>query len=273
MCVICVKSSKVGLDRESLNKCHVANPDLFGISVLDSKGVIHTWRGQSKLDRTLARIEKELPTFESLPMLFHFRIATSGKVNTVNSHPFPLDRRFLAIHSDMRLWESKTPVLVHNGVLAGMGDKTHSDTFNLAYMLTKVSHSEKVSILENMGGYSNKFAIMHTKGILTIGTFFEYDGMKYSNMNWNRTAQKYDDSYWENWRVGNENATTSTESVKDTVLASSIELCVICGSVLNQNEKYHPLRRLFGKNICDMCHKTTKHMTQVELIAYVDSLD
>lgn len=75
--------------------------------------------------------------------IWHYRIATSGKINKSNIHPFPIC--------------GGSYLLYHNGVLgSGLGDK--SDTHALADMLMHVDLDTAVSVVESLSA-TNRFVI------------------------------------------------------------------------------------------------------------------
>ena len=109
------------------------------------------------------------------PMLIHFRIATHGKVELDNCHPFKLNNRM---------------VLIHNGIISGYGDKEKkSDTRDyIDKVLSKISWKmwKNPAFREMVGqaiGYS-KLGIMDVSGEMYIINYDKgvvEDGVWYSN--------------------------------------------------------------------------------------------
>lgn len=89
------------------------------------------------------------------PMLIHFRIATSGFKGKKNLHPFMVSRNL---------------GFIHNGIISGLGDKDHSDTYEFCEILKKLPNfiydkdfnklimtaigSSKLAFLDNYGNYT-----------------------------------------------------------------------------------------------------------------------
>lgn len=103
MCVILV--GKIG--RRLHEQAKAQNPDGFSLFTSE-QGLVK--------DPSPAQVEKALDTFG----IWHYRIASSGKVDKQNIHPFPVARG--------------KAYLYHNGVL-GEGTKDFSDTNCLARTL------------------------------------------------------------------------------------------------------------------------------------------
>lgn len=103
---------------------------------------------------TKADVKKALNNFG----IWHYRIATSGVVDTTNIHPFPIcDNRYL---------------LYHNGVLGnGLGDK--SDTRALADLLQEVDIRTANSVIESLS-LGNRFAIVSAEDPTSFRLFGDW---------------------------------------------------------------------------------------------------
>lgn len=110
MCIIVVKPPLVHLKKAILKTCYDNNPHGAGFAYPERDG--------SKVV-----IEKGFFSFKSfwkayrniqymqLPMLIHFRVATSGKIDKDNCHPWRIDNNH---------------AMVHNGVLSNIGKNSES---------------------------------------------------------------------------------------------------------------------------------------------------
>lgn len=146
MCIAIMKPKDKVLSKEILETCCKANPDGMGFAYID---------GDTMYIKKYMKFEDFYKDYKEVEnksnMLIHFRIATHGKVEIDNCHPFWLNHRM---------------ALVHNGVISGYGDRdTKSDTRdfidkvigNISWKLMKnPSYRE---LIGKCIGYS-KFAIL-----------------------------------------------------------------------------------------------------------------
>lgn len=126
MCIILVGRVNKALHKQALQQ----NGDGFSVFT-EADGLIKA--------PTAAQVKKALNTFA----IWHYRIATSGKVNDDNIHPFEIcNGKYL---------------LYHNGVLGnGVGDK--SDTAVLAELLYDVDIEVASSVIESVS-HRSRFLI------------------------------------------------------------------------------------------------------------------
>lgn len=170
MCIAIMKPKDKVLSKEILETCCKANPDGMGFAYID---------GDTMYIKKYMKFEDFYKDYKEVEnksnMLIHFRIATHGKVEIDNCHPFWLNHRM---------------ALVHNGVISGYGDRdTKSDTRdfidkvigNISWKLMKnPSYRELVG---KCIGYS-KFAILDISGdywIINEDKGVWDDGVWYSN--------------------------------------------------------------------------------------------
>ena len=103
MCIAILKPKGVSISKEILETCHNNNKDGMGFSYID---------GDKMYIKKFMKFDEFYKEFEKVQdkstMLIHFRIATHGKVEVKNCHPFWLNHRM---------------ALIHNGVISGYGDK------------------------------------------------------------------------------------------------------------------------------------------------------
>lgn len=126
--------------------------------------------------------------FKSKGVLLHFRIATHGKVNASNCHPFPVTDK------DKQLKKSKSCcdfACVHNGIISLTADKEKSCSDTYIFVrdyLSKISSNKgwfknkaNIKLIENL--INSKMAILNGNGdiIATDGFKKSSDGNFYSN--------------------------------------------------------------------------------------------
>ncbi len=181
------------LTLDTLEVCAFGNPDGMGMAFPhDGKvQVLKTLENLDWLHREYTAVRKQ-----AKPVLLHFRLATHGKVDLVNCHPFYL-----------------TPGLAfaHNGVLRGYGDKGQSDTRHFARdvlppLTEHIAHPKVQMVLAEIIGPWNKFLFLNSKGEATIvnedkglwhaGSWFSnsgFQGYRYPTVLETATAQL---GYW-----------------------------------------------------------------------------
>lgn len=155
-----------------LVRCYNSNPDGAGFAYIKD--------GKVELSKGFFKIGEFIPAYHKIAeqygqdnaMLLHFRIATEGKVNAANTHPFRV----------------RNGALVHNGCLWGtpQGLKAEfSDTRSFAqrmyneltYPIVKASITE----LEDALGW-NKLGLLYDDGsYIRLGDWYGEDGVWYSN--------------------------------------------------------------------------------------------
>ena len=188
MCVIVYKPSKVQISREILEKCAKANPHLMGAMYFSNRG-IELIRGCKSVDKLLHSLPDN---WKSHDICFHFRIATSGKVNVENSHPFPIfNSRSQSILAQTRVLAKAA--LMHNGIVPALGSKKDleklSDTALLVKnKLSKLSRFQIVSVLSKLANQTGSHFIYVESGKESFARFFgdwkKLDGLFFSNLNW-----------------------------------------------------------------------------------------
>ena len=157
MCIILAISKPELISEKILNNCATVNCDSVGLSYV-AKGEIITLKS---ID-----VNKGIKFFEEAKkyrddgtgILMHYRIATSGKIDIANCHPY--------------LFNNKTMVFAHNGILSGLGNKKECDTKELIGILNTinfdVNNPKHILLLQVIAGYNNKFAILDKAGKLTL---------------------------------------------------------------------------------------------------------
>lgn len=170
MCIAILKTKEATITDEVLRTCYNNNKDGCGFAYCENKTVYI--KKFMNFDRFLEEYKK---VEGKSNMLIHFRIATHGGVNVDNCHPFILNDRM---------------ALIHNGIIAGYGDKTNkSDTRDfIDKVIGNISHRmwRNPSFRELVGnaiGYG-KFCILDTDDNYYIINEHKgewVDGVWYSN--------------------------------------------------------------------------------------------
>lgn len=184
MCVIAVYPKSVKLNKEELKTCFASNPD--GAGFMFNDGILVTIKKGFMDFASFWEEAEKLP--ENVDRVFHFRIATSGKISAACCHPFPITGDL----KDMMLAETTCKMgFAHNGVLreftpAGGMKATYSDSMkfgkDVLYPLGTALNLLPVRNLIELYTIS-RFAIMTPCYVHMIGNFEQSreSGAFYSN--------------------------------------------------------------------------------------------
>ena len=233
MCIIVVKPMDVAMpDTETLRRCFNFNSDGAGFMYADGK-IVQIRKGFMTFAEFVEALDAEVPENErtETAIVMHFRIATHGKVQAGCCHPFPVTdekAELMAASTKSRMG------LAHNGVIQGRHTSDNwSDTMDfVADVVTPlmrmnpafIYNSNAADLLE--GACNSKLAIMEGSGeIMTVGQFYDVDGVKFSNTSYQRTVYGWssygsiweDDDYdlrgWKEWSRPVKSTTTQNAAV------------------------------------------------------------
>ena len=186
MCVIVYKSKNAKLPESVIRDCFTANDDGAGFTVINSEGVF-TRKGFMTVEELLTALSEFKTECECI---LHFRISTSGVVNPINCHPYPISNKS-EVYTHLNL--DGLDVIYHNGIIVSKLTSwsndidLYSDTMLLARdILAKSNKTGRGNILTLISNTStNKFITVSKRGEVTLyGNFTERDGIFYSNMYW-----------------------------------------------------------------------------------------
>lgn len=193
MCIAILNKSQK-LSKTTLKTCWDNNPDGAGLLYSDGSNL---------------QFHKELIDFDEFyknyslirgyyktPIVVHFRIATSGKINETNCHPFIINDHI---------------GFVHNGICSlTKGTKLHSDTYQLNDIFKElpknfIYNPSIVKLIEHAIGYS-KLVFLDNKGKYSFVNedlgHWDKKGNWYSNTNYKQHVytwvRPYQNKYYEN---------------------------------------------------------------------------
>lgn len=176
MCVIIAKPADKSVSKDTLEKCWYINDDGAGIAWVED-GVLKIKKGFMSYENLISFWDSR--SWDGIPMLIHFRISTSGKVDKKNTHPF------WVVNDDL--------VFAHNGVFMELGKDNISDTivFNrevLQRLPDDFIYSEPImKMIGKYCGFSSKLAFLNASGEFSFVNEkdgkWDTDGCWYSNFN------------------------------------------------------------------------------------------
>jgi len=204
MCIIAIKPAGITPpSTELIENMFYNNSDGAGICY-PLRGHVVINKGHMKLKKfksMLKDLDKKIDTTAS-PIIYHFRIGTSGGNIPANTHPFPISDKLPLLQ---RLSGSYPLVMAHNGTIdIKPRVKDISDT--MEYILSQVSPLKQLrkDFYKTAAGKKllynatrGKLAFMDGSGrIETVGDFITDEGMIYSNSSYKRD---YYYSYYGAW--------------------------------------------------------------------------
>lgn len=188
MCVALIKKSGIKLPDENILKiCFKNNPHGAGFAIFRNNQ-IYIHKGFFTFNGFMKEINNVSPTLEE-PMLIHFRVATHGKINIENCHPFPIVDKFYKMVAPIKVFND-TDVMVHNGKLnIAITSPKFSDSMHFAKSIVGLDRKKFSGIINmaiaptetNLRG--NRIAVLTKNGEIEkygIG-WIEDDGIFYSN--------------------------------------------------------------------------------------------
>lgn len=188
MCVALIKKPGVDLPSEQiLSICFKNNPDGAGFALFRNQQ-IYLYKGFFTFKGFWKAIKNINPTKEEA-MLIHFRVATHGKINIENCHPFPIVDKFSSMVKPVNIL-TDTDVLVHNGKLdITCSNNQYSDSMHFAKEIVGLDRKRFSDIIEmaiaptSTNKRGNRVAILTKDGYIEkygVG-WIEDGGIWYSN--------------------------------------------------------------------------------------------
>lgn len=213
MCIAILNTKIGGRLPKNYIKNSWDNNDMGGGLLWNREGKLSTYKTYN-YKQYLTKYNKLRNDSKVDSIVLHFRIATSGKDGIENLHPF-------LVNEDLGF--------VHNGVIGGLGDLKHSDTYKFNEILKGFTHDflsckTTKAFINNYIGSGNKLLFLDKNGKHTIinekaGHWDEFNGNWFSNSSY----ESYNDYVWAgNKKVSRLGANTYEPKIYDTYNNSSI---------------------------------------------------
>jgi len=218
MCVIVYKPKKATITKRVLRQCWDANPDSVGFMfAVDGELIIQ--KGYISF-RTFYKDYRKQENIHNENFVLHFRIATHGKINETNCHPFVVNKNI---------------GFVHNGILNCVhATKSKSDTSVFCTQVLKklpinfLNRTEYRVLLESVcKAESSKFAFLNNRG--TVHIFNESAGVWQGGCWFSNTHFEPGYELDKNWRY------KPAHSLGHNVVDDYVE-CVWCSDYFPANE-------------------------------------
>lgn len=172
MCIALVVPAGKIVKSETLVECFNGNPHGMGMAYINN-GKVEMSKGFFKIGEFIPAYKEKAARFGDYnPMLLHFRIATQGKINGQNCHPFPIKGGAL-VHNGS-LWHKRGGITLEKSDTREFAERMYN---NLSYDVVKAALPEISEALE-----WNKIAMLYDDGrYIRLGKWYEDDGIWYSN--------------------------------------------------------------------------------------------
>ena len=205
MCIIAIKNKGVSMpDETTIETMFKNNSDGAGF-MYAADGKVYIEKGFMNLKDFKKALNKLSHKYDltDIPVVMHFRIATSGGIDKGTCHPFPITSK----RKILRRCQLVTDLAIaHNGVIKISAPDNMSDT--MQYVSQKLSlykriqpdfymHKHFLKRIENE--IKSKMVFLNGNGeIVTVGEFVsENDGMVYSNTSYKRYTYTFlDDDFY-----------------------------------------------------------------------------
>jgi predicted glutamine amidotransferase len=99
MCIAILNTTNT-INKETLQQCWKSNPDGAGMIYI-SKGQLVTFKEMTNFDKFYKEYSKQRKANKGSNFVLHFRIATSGKIDKTNCHPFNINKNLAFVHNGM----------------------------------------------------------------------------------------------------------------------------------------------------------------------------
>lgn len=181
MCIIAIKPrGKEMFPTDQIKTMFANNPDGAGYMFHDGKKVVIR-KGFMDVDTLLMSLSSQ--DFTDTNVVLHFRIGTSGKLDALNCHPYP-------IYETNKTYCKTDIALAHNGVLRDFTPSKKSVINDTQLFIQTMLRGLKKGFQNDDGILNlieyiidtNKFAFLDADNKVTlIGDFIKDNGYVYSN--------------------------------------------------------------------------------------------
>jgi glutamine amidotransferase len=100
MC-IAILNTKGVINKDTLLTCWNNNPDGAGMIYTTNNNELKIFKEMNDFDRFYSEYKKQRKVNKQSNFVLHFRIATSGKIDLNNCHPFKVNKNLAFVHNGM----------------------------------------------------------------------------------------------------------------------------------------------------------------------------
>ena len=239
MCIAILNKTEL-LSKETIKTCWMNNPDGGGLIFTDGKK-LQTFKELKNVDKFYQKY-RDIRTKTNYPIVLHFRIATSGKVNEANCHPFNVNNKLSFVHNgmiDINHCNNYSDTYYFNLLLSSLPDKFLGNEAIKELLSAYIGHS-KLIFLNNEGQYTlinEEFGHWDDFGNwFSNHSYKPYQAKKKSKKEYSFDHSKYYDMYFD-----------EKEEAKDDLFLS----CECC--IYNEAKVFN---KHWDANLCTECNET-----------------
>lgn len=155
MCIIIYKPSGQSIDKSLLNHCFLNNPHGAGY-MLPFNGIVKIRKGFWDFDDFMLSWNS-LKNIAQLPIVIHFRLATTGAINFSNCHPHRIVRDLAFAHNgtlhchDPRNEQASDTIIFNNRYLKGLKGISLQDDGIFEHLTEVVGKANKLVFMNGKG--------------------------------------------------------------------------------------------------------------------------
>lgn len=230
MCLMITKPASARISKQYLKDAFIRNPDGAGFAYATGSRV--------KVIRPMWKFKdfyKWYLKHEHVPMLIHFRLATHGSMNDLNTHPHPITRKL---------------AMAHNGVISSVkteGDESDTRAFIRTHVDPIVSKHGPASVVEAavIAEYekvigSSKLSFLTASGLFHYANKdlgHEHAGCWWSNNSYKEDRVRYNYSAWDYGSCYTPAKTAGSSTMwGDDWWSKSPKKCVACGTIRQRRD-------------------------------------
>lgn len=201
MCLIIIKEvGKELVSKKMISEVWEKNPHGAGLIYKKKNGSSYKMIKGLMTEEDLISTVKSLNLTKDDWIAYHLRWATSGDIDQKTTHPFVVHNDKDVINTLSVERSDKTVMVMHNGVIYDLNDKTakESDTQRLiSEYLSKIAYKELLyndavkSLIEKFIDGSRLLIVHGREGHVTYGKWHEHEGYMISKPYKDATVQKF----------------------------------------------------------------------------------
>lgn len=247
MCIAIMNPSNVTLKKEILQNCWENNTHGAGMLYIES-GKLKTFKEMNNFDTFYEKylsIKKNKKSKKNKVVL-HFRISTHGKINEENCHPFLVNESLGFVHNgiiyDVQTTENHSDTFMFNETYLQSFPSNFLESWQMCDMIEKFIGNSKLVFLDNenndtilnedmgvwdMGCWFSNTTYKSSKWMdvggqrvlkgLTTTNWKSTTGYKYSNYDYGRKWEGYNDSWYDSYQKRSEDVFEETKDDKDAM--------------------------------------------------------
>ncbi len=236
MCIIASIPKNTGtISKDTLETMSNNNSHGFGISYIDTNNNIQTFKTMDDKTFVNKAIKVQNEFSKTSDILIHARIATSGKTNLANCHPFNVNKNTVFAHNGVLSCVEPTKNMsdtrvFNESVLKNFKDNFLNNTSVVEFLEEIIGHDKMVFLTNNPAYKTNTIILNEVLGETVDGIWFSNSSYK---------ARTFVNSYNTNdyYNYGNYSMCTISDDLKLSA-DDMVEIIGEFGSIADYHESY-----------------------------------